>query len=185
MLRNTMESRVEKIVAVAEKMVRNGGYRAFSFREIAKEVGIKSSSVHYYFPTKADLGAAVIQQLTERYMACLGLPEEWQEQGKDPIAVYIQSFKDTLEKDKSMCVGGLLGAEIDGLPEAVVEQTRGFFERNIEWLERAYELKGAEQAREKAIQTVGLLEGAILLGKAMGSVDIFDIIAAGLNGTGE
>ena len=57
---NQMGNSQKKILDVATRMVREGGYNHFSFREIANEVGIKSSSVHYYFPTKADLGAALV-----------------------------------------------------------------------------------------------------------------------------
>ena len=42
----------QELLAVAQNKVREGGYNNFSFRELAKEVGIKSASVHYHFPTK-------------------------------------------------------------------------------------------------------------------------------------
>ena len=40
--------------------------RGFSFRELAADVGVKSSSVHYHFPTKEALAAAVIRRWAER-----------------------------------------------------------------------------------------------------------------------
>ena len=60
-----------KLMDAAERHIRQSGYNAFSFRELAKEVGIKSSSVHYYFPTKADLAAAVARRYTDRFVAVL------------------------------------------------------------------------------------------------------------------
>ena len=42
-----------------------GGFGGFSFREIAADVGIKSSSVHYHCPTKQDLAAAIIRRWAE------------------------------------------------------------------------------------------------------------------------
>src|SRR3984893_12936943 len=50
------------IMDAAERRMRKGGFAGFSFREIAADVGIKSSSVHYHFPTKEDLAAAVIRR---------------------------------------------------------------------------------------------------------------------------
>src|ERR1700676_3710637 len=47
------------IMDAAEKRMRLAGFTGFSFREIAADVGIKSSSVHYHFPTKENLAAAV------------------------------------------------------------------------------------------------------------------------------
>ncbi len=51
----------EELLAAGRATVQAHGYNAVSFRELAKEVGIKSASIHHYFPTKGDLGAAVLQ----------------------------------------------------------------------------------------------------------------------------
>ncbi|MDF2795086.1 MAG: transcriptional regulator, TetR family [Pseudomonas orientalis] len=52
-------------MTAARKMVQTRGYNGLSFRELAKEVGIKSASIHYHFPTKGDLGAALAKRYTE------------------------------------------------------------------------------------------------------------------------
>lgn len=39
-------------MASGRKMMQTRGYNGLSFRELAKEVGIKSASIHYHFPTK-------------------------------------------------------------------------------------------------------------------------------------
>jgi len=46
------------ILNAAERRMQFGGFGGFSFREIAADVGIKSSSVHYHFPTKENRAAA-------------------------------------------------------------------------------------------------------------------------------
>src|SRR5260370_11493831 len=53
------------IMDAAERRMQQGGFGGFSFREIAADVGIKSSSVHYYLPTKEDLAAAVNRRWAE------------------------------------------------------------------------------------------------------------------------
>ena len=69
-------SKAEQILDAAEKMARIGGYHGFSFREIAKDVGIKAASVHYHFPGKQDLGAAIAKRYTERFLESLGAPDD-------------------------------------------------------------------------------------------------------------
>jgi len=170
-----MESKEIQILEAAEKMVREGGYNAFSFREIATAVGIKSSSVHYHFPTKADLGAVVASYYTDKFIDYLGTPEAIIQDGKDPIDIYIKAFRDGLIKDKCMCLFGMLGAEAKGLPLEVATQTKVFFERNIEWLAQAYALKGEkENAEAKAIQAISILEGAMIISNVMNDIDAFD-----------
>ena len=50
---------LDKLMDAAENSVRMRGYHAVSFRDLADELGIKSSSVHHYFPRKEDLAVAV------------------------------------------------------------------------------------------------------------------------------
>ena len=54
----------QKILAAARLTVQDRGYAGLSFRELAKEVGIKSASIHHYFPTKGELGAALANRYT-------------------------------------------------------------------------------------------------------------------------
>ena len=49
----------EAILEAAKRTAQAHGYSGLNFRELAAEVGIKGASIHYHFPTKADLGAAV------------------------------------------------------------------------------------------------------------------------------
>jgi TetR/AcrR family transcriptional repressor of nem operon len=126
-----MMSKKEELLKAAQLKVRSGGYNNFSFRELATEVGIKSASVHYHFPTKSDLGAALAHQYTDDFLTALGDPNELYAAGKNPINVYINLFRNALVQDKKMCLCGLLGAESDSLPEKVRYETKLFFERNI------------------------------------------------------
>ena len=108
-------SKKEALLKAAENKVRLGGYSNFSFRELASEVGIKSASVHYHFPTKADLGAELAHQYTNSFLAALGEPNDLKASGKNPINVYTQLFRSALVTDRKMCLCGLLGAESDSL----------------------------------------------------------------------
>jgi len=43
----------QRLMDLAEAHIRHAGYRGFSFRDLAAELGIKSASVHHHFPSKA------------------------------------------------------------------------------------------------------------------------------------
>lgn len=185
-----MKSRVNKmtkkqeLLAVAQNKVREGGYNNFSFRELAKDVGIKSASVHYYFPTKADLGAELAKQYSNNFMDALGDPQTLYNTGKNPISAFASLFKYSLHQDKQMCLCGLLGAETDILPELVRHEIRAFFKRSVLWLEQAYLcLQSPEavddetsvlQAKKSAIKTISLLEGAMMISIVHKDNSLFD-----------
>ncbi len=165
------------ILKTAEEMVRQGGYNSFSFRSIASAVGIKSSSVHYHFATKEDLGVAVTKFYTDKFISALGSPKSLFENGKDPIVKYVSMFREALEEDKGMCMCGMLGAEADSLPESVVSEIRDFFRRNLLWLNEAYQVKGcnSSQAEAKALQAMAILEGAMIISNTHDDLAMFDL----------
>ncbi len=171
------DDRENAILEIAQDMVRQGGYNSFSFRNIATAVGIKSSSVHYHFSTKEDLGVAVAKYYTDNFLNQLGNPNDIIEQKKDPIEHYVNAFRNAVNEGKGMCLCGMLGAEAGILPHRVKIETRQFFQRNIEWLEKAYSLRGQNkiQAHENAVQVISLLEGAMITSNAVGNLDVFDI----------
>lgn len=168
-------SKKEALLKAAENKVRLGGYSNFSFRELACEVGIKSASVHYHFATKADLGAELAHQYTNSFLAALGEPSELKANGKNPIDVYTQLFRRALVTDKKMCLCGLLGAESDSLPDKVRLEVKRFFNQNLTWLSAAHLANGEPNPDQAAIQTVSLLEGAMMISKTLDDNSYFEL----------
>ncbi len=159
-------STVEKIIEVAELQARAGGYNALSFRVIAKQVGIKSASIHYHFATKADLGVAIAHRYTARFEQQLAKLAENSTQPSDRLEGYIALFVQALTVDKKMCLCGILAAESDLLPEALQRAVQVFFEVNVAWLHGAL-FADQPQAKAQAFFVLASLEGALLMSKVM------------------
>ncbi len=172
--------KANEILDVAEKMARQGGYNNFSFREIAKAVDVKSSSVHYHFPTKDDLGAAVVRRYTDRFLDALSDPESV-ESSESAIADYIGLYRNALVDDGLMCLCGIMGAEIEALPPIVGAEARQFFERNIKWLVAVLSQTNvsnpASDLRVRALHIIATLEGAMIVARSLDDHEIFDSIA--------
>lgn len=171
--------KAEEILDVAEKMARTGGYGGFSFRDLAKAVGIKSASVHYHFPTKEDLGVAMTQRYNERFIAGLGDPRGGSTVD-EKIARYIDAFRTSMTEDRLMCLCGLFGAEVTSLPEAVAGETKAFFEKNRGWLMAVLADDGRfadDDARERAALTlIAKLQGGMLMARTMIDAGVFETI---------
>lgn len=174
-------AKAEEILDVAERMARIGGYNGFSFREIAKEVGIKSASVHYHFPGKAELGAALAQRYTGRFLDGLGAPDEPGAEPEVLLKRYVAAYRSSLVDDGLMCLCGMLGAEIAYLPEAVAQEARGFFQANIAWLTAVLARKGGKRdARAEAMRMVATLEGALIVARSLDDTEAFDAVTRDL-----
>ncbi|MEP1448556.1 MAG: TetR/AcrR family transcriptional regulator [Paraglaciecola sp.] len=166
----------EALLKAAEDKVRQGGYSNFSFRELADQVGIKSASVHYHFPTKADLGAELAHQYTNSFLAALGDPASIKASNINPIDVYTGLFRSALITDDKMCLCGLLGAQSESLPDKVRLEVKRFFNENLAWLTAAHTANGEDNPAQAAITTISLLEGAMMISKALNDHSYFEIV---------
>lgn len=171
----------DEILDVAEAMIRNAGFNAFSTRDVAGAVGIKSASVHYHFPTKADMGVAVTERYTNRFLEQLGDPGRFKNGAREVIALYVNSFRETLVRDDKLCLCAVLGAEIGGLPLELGSHTRIFFDRNLAWLRKALvgsSRMNAAEAKAFAVHILAALEGGMILSKSLGKEKVFESVAA-------
>ena len=65
-----------QILDIAERRMRQAGYNAVSYRDIAAEMGIKSASLHYHFPKKVDLGTALVRRYASAFATALNTATE-------------------------------------------------------------------------------------------------------------
>ncbi|GGK53447.1 regulatory protein, tetR family [Pseudomonas koreensis] len=103
------------ILAAASELLKARGFNAFSYRDLAARVGIKSSSVHYYFPTKQDLGHALLQEYREAMreaLTSLDLRACVAERLRGLVAL----FAGTAEQDQ-WCLAGMLASDYATLDE--------------------------------------------------------------------
>jgi len=57
----------EKIIELGESLIRTKGYNAFSYQDISSELGIKNAAIHYYFPSKENLGTSIVKTNIQRF----------------------------------------------------------------------------------------------------------------------
>ena len=86
-------------------------------------------------------------------------------------------FRQSLIDNKQMCLCGMLGAEIDSLPTLVAQETKVFFDENIEWLTSVFhQTETKNKAEIKAKTLVSMLEGALILSRTRKDHKSFDDI---------
>ncbi len=103
-------------MTAAKATVQAHGYNALSVREIAKEVGIKSASVHYHFPTKGDLGAALERRYTEEGAVYLAELLATSNDASWCMDRYAAIFRAALANDNHMCLCGIMSADSTTFP---------------------------------------------------------------------
>lgn len=178
----------EAILDAAKKAAQAHGYSGLNFRDLAEAVGIKSASIHYHFPGKADLGAAVAKRYWEDSAAEL---DAMLIAADDPIAClrrYPDTFRRSLESDNRMCLSSYMAAEYDDLPDAVKTEVQAFADVNVAWLGKALTAAGvvtAEESAKRARAIYAAVVGAQLVARMRSDIALYDALiesyrAAGL-----
>ena len=145
-----------------------------SFRELAQDVGVKSASVHYHFPTKEILGEALIEHYSDRFKQALEAIDrsDLQQAFHDLTELYAQG----LVLDQALCLCAVLGAEALGLSEGMKTRIKLFFDMNVQWLAQLFEEHGFEQQEALATMLIAALEGAMIVASASSDRARFDSV---------
>jgi TetR/AcrR family transcriptional repressor of nem operon len=175
-----------RILDSAERLVQSRGFNAFSYADIAAQLGITKASLHYHFPGKAELGLAIIVRYAARFAEAL---KQIDAVGGDALAkldAYARIYADVL-LEKRMCLCGMLAAEFDTLPASMRAAVLRFFDDNEAWLTTVFEQGQAEgsvrldgSAAETAQMLVGGLEGVLLIARPYGDLARFEAAATRL-----
>ncbi|WP_212917129.1 TetR/AcrR family transcriptional regulator [Marinomonas sp. A3A] len=166
-----------KILDTAERLITLGGYNAFSFRDIADEIGIKSASVHYHYPTKGDLVSAVMARYNEEFSE--QLPNLNNEQLNPNVLLnsFIDGFKAKIVDQRNMSLCTMLTSDKTILPEQVCNELVTFYQLKLDWLTQIFVRLGDiedDKALTQAVQLLACLHGASILVQGTDKPDFFD-----------
>ncbi len=163
------------ILDLAEALLQDRGYSAFSYHDISHQLGIRNAAVHYHFPTKCDLGIAVVQRYRRRFQSYV---EALDQGGADPmlkLEAYFTIPWGYLRDGSKVCPLGMLETEFYAIPEAMRVETLSLDQEIRRWLAQALR-EGRDQglfrfrgsAKDKALLLVATLQGALQLSRAVG-----------------
>jgi TetR/AcrR family transcriptional regulator, transcriptional repressor for nem operon len=164
----TTSQKRNEILQHARELLRKRGFNAFSHRELADLVGVKSSSVHYYFPSKEDVGIALIQGYRTEVMSSLeSLPSVAAEERIDG---FVDLFVRSASSGEDWCPAAMLASDFMTLGRTLQDEVRGFFNLVEKWLEKQITEFNAAMASEEASALaktgMAMLEGALLLSRS-------------------
>jgi TetR/AcrR family transcriptional repressor of nem operon len=165
---------------IASRLVQTRGFNGFSYADIAAELRVTKASLHYHFPTKAELGRRLIERYEARFLAALEAIDGEARGAADKLRRYAHIYAAVLQ-ERRMCLCGMLAAEHGTLPEPMRAVLQHYFDANERWLARvleqgrsAGELQFAGAPKSVAGMLLGALEGAMMLARSYGEPARFD-----------
>ena len=139
-----MNATAGRILDAGQELIQIRGFSAMSFQDIASEVGIKKPSIIHHFPTKAELGVAIIRRYRDTLAAQLQeISEDPAKSSWDALEFYFSPYLFLASTPDKVCLCGALAGEMPALPETMRVEVKQFMEAHQQWLEEIL-LEGAE-----------------------------------------
>jgi TetR/AcrR family transcriptional regulator, transcriptional repressor for nem operon len=171
----------EKIIELGENLILTKGYNAFSYQDISSELGIKNAAIHYYFPTKENLGTSIIKTNIQRFQEMIENMhsknfDEWH-QLESFIKIYIKNHR-----EQKLCIIGSLGSDFNTLSQSTKSELKKMTDLILKWLTDLLE-KGKEnkvfafkdKPQNKALTIFSSLVASLQLSRIIDKAD-FKII---------
>ena len=162
----------DQILENAQGLIQTSGYNGFSFRDIASNIGIKSSSIHYYYPSKTHLAVAAIAKYRSDFMQVVTQLRSKKKKATTILKSYAGLFQETLECEDRLCLAGMLASELNSVEEEVRTEIKAFFSEQRDFLTDVItegqsngEIRAELQAAHFAKTYLAALEGAMMLAR--------------------
>jgi TetR/AcrR family transcriptional regulator, transcriptional repressor for nem operon len=184
---NPRSKTADEILDIAESLIQTRGYSAFSYQDVADQLGIRKASIHYHFASKTDLGIAVIDRYAERFSASLAaIAADQSQSSMRMLDHYMKAYEEFASTPDRVCLCGALAGEMMALPADLRSRVDRFFREHQAWLvgilQRGVamgEFRIAAAPAHVARMIFGALQGALLVKRTTGdAAQLNDVIAA-------
>ena len=171
-----------RILDVAQQLIQTRGYNAFSYADIASQVGIRTATIHYYFPTKGDLGREVVARYRSNMLAGLARLDQSTISYAEKLKGYIEVCRQIIDNGTRLCLCVMLMADFETLPDDMRREVEAFDADNVAWLTHVLSagreaglFRFAGPANVEAQFIFATVEGAELVARGTRNIARFDI----------
>jgi TetR/AcrR family transcriptional repressor of nem operon len=117
----------EQILEHAITLIMLHGYHGSSYRDLSRLVWVKTSSIHYYFPSKNDLVLEAVNAYTDAALSPVNAIDSSLSADKK-LAKYTKAFGMALGDGDRICLCEMLAADIGSLAVNIRHAVQTFFQ---------------------------------------------------------
>jgi TetR/AcrR family transcriptional regulator, transcriptional repressor for nem operon len=170
-----MTSTANAIMDTAQHLLQTRGYHAFSYRDIATVIGVRTASIHYHFPTKEALASAVASKVLAEFKLATEAITASMSPAPEQLRAFSQIFQTTFGRGDRLCPMCMLATGQDAVPPAVSAAVREFWLWSEAWLQRvlilgiqAGQLRPMTDPGVVAQAWLGAIEGSMITARVLG-----------------
>ena len=179
----------DEILDAAQFLLQTRGCNGFSIRDLGEEVGLRTASLHYHFPAKADLLSAVVRRYRDRLNARIAEIEAETDVLGARLERVTALFSPLPGQGGRLCVLGVMAADFLTLPPGPAEEARALTANLLGWLTRFIsrakaegELPPGTDPEATAASLLAAIQGSLLLARTAGPEFTEGVMLAALAG---
>lgn len=164
----------ERLLAAAKTLIHHQGFNQTTLADIAKESKVPLGNVYYYFKTKEDIAAAVIQERTDEWLAHARLWDQFPNPRKRLFAFLDHAVEISEILIVYGCPVGSLCQELDKNPSPLTEKANNILKIQLDWVTNQFRLMNfsEEAAQEYGTQLMTGYQGSVLMGNALNDIGV-------------
>ncbi|MFN8413287.1 MAG: TetR/AcrR family transcriptional regulator [Anaerolineales bacterium] len=168
---------------MAESLLQDVGYNGFSYAHIAAELEVKNAAIHYHFPSKEELGCAVIKRYRDRFQLWVNNARVKDLSPEKKLDWFLSIYTSMRADNGKVCLVGSLEAEFNSIPTLLQEETKALNKELLVWLEATL-TEGREadvfhfngDPAGKAAVILSSVQGALQMARALGAKKFTSVI---------
>ena len=172
----------ERLVAAATQLLHQQGIERTTLADIAKAADVPAGNVYYYFKTKDDVIAAVVEAHVQQIETTLAFIDAHHRSPRSRLKAFVREFtaQSEIVAQHGCPLGGLcseIGKRVKQPSFAVAELMR----LPIEWAERQFRSLGRRDAHDLAVDLLAAYEGSALLANTLQDPGLLSSAARRIN----
>lgn len=161
----------EKIIRLATLLAQQYGLNAFSYNDLAKELGIAKASIHHYFPNKNDLAYEILRLYTIDFQSKLLTLKDLPVTEK--LRGYVRIFSQVSNASNKICLCLMYATDLLSLEPRTQQLVQEFFLSNEAWLEAIFNKDSTEISRQKSQLLFSQLQGLLIRNRLLNNKNSF------------
>lgn len=179
----------ERIILGAESLILKKGFTALTFKRISESISVQKARIHDFFSTKDELGRAVVEKSRQTFLDWTKQIDNSGLEAAEKLSAFFASYTAMLADRNNVCIAGILGTELNLLPDAIRNELRLYYLDRQKWLIKllldgyvtgSFTLKNSVE--EESIYILSSLQGGLQISRINDDYEIFHSICRQLLG---
>jgi len=171
----------EKIVELSRNSIQQIGYHSFNYKQIAEALNIRNAAIHHYYPSKEDLGVAVLEKDRQNFLSMV--QKSSKSTATKKLELWLKFYTDLYENGHRLCLIGTFCSSYQSIPPKVGVAAKQYFELIVTWFTETFSqgLQAGEFTFETPVNEmvntwITVLPGSLQIGRIRGDDYFYSVI---------